>query len=197
MILVVSAGVPVKTLAEFLAWAKQQPDGVNYATPGAANPHHHHTKKNNKHKTTNLVHVPYRGAAPALTDLLGGQIDFLFDPGISLQHVKSGKVRMLAVASPQRAPLVPEVPTLDELGLKGFDADAVFGFYAPANTPAALVKRLNTEINRVLNQPAVKDRIVAIGNVPQESTPEAFKQKGADDFRRLGALIRERGIKGD
>jgi len=141
--------------------------------------------------------VPYRGAAPALTDLLGGQIDFLFDPGISLQHVKSGKLRMLAVASPQRVPLVPEVPTLDELGLKGFDADAVFGFYAPANTPAALVKRLNTEINRVLNQPAVKDRIVAIGDVPQESTPEAFKQKGVDDFRRLGAIIRERGIKGD
>jgi tripartite-type tricarboxylate transporter receptor subunit TctC len=92
---------------------------------------------------------------------------------------------------------VPEVPTLDELGLKGFDADAMFGFYAPANTPDAVVKRLNTEINRALNQAAIKDRIVAMGNVPHASTAEAFGQKGADDFRRLGAIIRERGIKGD
>ena len=195
--LVVRADSSIKDFQGLVADLKAHPGKRSFGSPGNGSSPHLAAEMLISRTGTSAIHVPYRGAAPALTDLLGGQIDFLFDPGISLQHVKSGKVRMLAVASPQRAPLVPEVPTLDELGLKGFDADAVFGFYAPANTPAAVVKRLNTEINKVLNQPAVKDRIVAIGNVPQASTAEAFKQKGADDFKRLGAIIRERGIKGD
>ncbi|PZQ78243.1 MAG: hypothetical protein DI563_00860 [Variovorax paradoxus] len=146
---------------------------------------------------TFAVHVPYRGAAPALTDLLGGQINFLFDPGIALQHVKTGKLRMLAVGSPHRAPQVPDVPTLDELGLKGFDADAVFGLYAPAGTPQAVIERLNAEVNRVLKTSATKERIIAIGNVALPLTPAEFGRKGAEDSKRFGKLIRERGIQGD
>ena len=99
------------------------------------------------------VHVPYRGAAPALQDLLAGQIDFCFDPGIGLEQVKAGKLKLLAVGSPKRSPLFPDVPTLDEAGLKGFDADTVFGFYAPAGTPAEWSTRLNSEINRILGTP--------------------------------------------
>jgi tripartite-type tricarboxylate transporter receptor subunit TctC len=146
---------------------------------------------------TFTVHVPYRGAAPALTDLLGGQIDFLFDPGIAIPHIKAGKLRLLAVGSPKRSPLFPEVPTLDELGLKGFDADTVFGFYAPAGTPVAVVGRLNTEINRIIGTPAVTERIDAIGGVPAPMSPAEFGAKAAEDSRRFGAIIKERRIIGD
>jgi len=195
--LVVRAESPIKDFQGLVADLKAHPGKRSFGSPGNGSSPHLAAEMLLSRTGTSAAHIPYRGAALALTDLLSGQIDFLFDPGISLQHVKSGKLRLLALASPQRAPLAPEAPTLDELGLKGFDADAVFGFYAPANTPDAVVKRLNTEINRILTQPAIKDRIVAIGNVPRASTAEAFRQQGADDFRRLGAIIRERGIRGD
>jgi tripartite-type tricarboxylate transporter receptor subunit TctC len=141
--------------------------------------------------------VPYRGAAPALTDLLGGQIDFLFDPGIAIPHIRSGKLRLLAVGSPQRSPLFPDTPTLDELGLKGFDADTVFGFYAPTGTPAPVIAKLNAEINQILATPALKERINAIGGVPAPMTPAEFGAKAAEDSKRFGAIIRERKIVGD
>ena len=129
--------------------------------------------------------------------MLGGQIDFLFDPGIAIQHVKTGKLRMLAVGSLKRAPLVPDVPTLDELGLKGFDADAVFGLYAPAGTPQSVIKKVNAEVNRALKTPEVRARIEALGNVPEPLTPAEFGDKGALDSKRFGALIKERGIRAD
>jgi hypothetical protein len=130
------------------------------------------------------VHVPYRGAAPALTDLLAGQIDFLFDPGIAIPHVKAGRLKMLAVGSPKRSPLFPDVPTLDEVGLKGFDADTVFGFYAPAGSPPDVINKLNGEINRILATPALRDRINALGGEPAPMTP-AQLQPGR---RRRSAL---------
>ena len=104
---------------------------------------------------------------------------------------------MLAVASLKRAPQMPEVPTLDELGLKGFDADAVFGLYAPAGTRPAVIQRINAEVNRALALPAVRATIETLGNVPEPLTPAAFGDKGAADFKRLGAVIRERGIRAD
>lgn len=101
------------------------------------------------------------------------------------------------MGSPQRAPLFPEVPTLDELGLKGFDADTMFGFYAPAGTPPAVITRLNGEVNRVLATPAVKDRIAALGGVPAPMKPVEFQAKAAEESKRFGAIIRERKIVGD
>lgn len=141
------------------------------------------------------VHVPYRGGAPALAGLIGGEVQFIFDPGIAFPHVQSGKLRMLAVASPQRSPMVPDTPTLDELGLKGFDADAVFGLYAPAGTPPEIIKRVNAEVRKALGTPAVREGIVKMGNVPLAMSPEEFGKKGADDLQRFGAVIRSRGIK--
>ncbi len=143
------------------------------------------------------VHVPYRGAAPALTDLLAGQIQFLFDPGVAIPHIKAGKLKLLAVGSPKRSALFPDAPTLDEVGLKGFDADTVFGFYAPAGTPAAVVARLNQEINRILALPAPRERITALGGEPAPMTPSQFRDKAAADGKRFGAIIRERRIVGD
>jgi len=143
------------------------------------------------------VHVPYRGAAPALQDLLAGQIDFYFDPGIGLNQVRAGRLKLLAVGSPKRSPLFPQVPTLDEVGLKGFDADTVFGFYAPAGTPAEVVSLLNREINRILATTAVKDRIQALGGEALPLSPAEFAAKALEDSRRFGAIIRERKIVGD
>ncbi len=195
--LVVRSENPSKDFKAFLADLKANPGQRSFGSPGNGSSPHLATEMMKSQTGTFAVHVPYRGAAPALTDLLGGQIDFLFDPGIAIPHIKSGKLRMLAVGSPQRSPLFPDVPTLDELGLKGFDADTIFGFYAPAGTPEAVINKLNGEINRILATPALKERIGALGGVPAPMSPVEFAAKAAEDSKRFGAIIKERKIVGD
>jgi tripartite-type tricarboxylate transporter receptor subunit TctC len=195
--LVVRSENPAKDFKDFLADLKAHPGQRSFGSPGNGSSPHLAAEMMKSQTGAFAVHVPYRGAAPALTDLLGGQIDFLFDPGIAIPHIRSGKLRLLAVGSPQRSPLFPDTPTLDELGLKGFDADTVFGFYAPAGTPAPVITKLNTEINQILATPALKERINAIGGVPAPMTPAEFGAKAAEDSKRFGAIIRERKIVGD
>lgn len=195
--LVVRSESAVKDWAGFLADLKANPGRRSFGSPGNGSSPHLATEMMKSQTGTYAVHVPYRGAAPALTDLLGGQIDFLFDPGIAIPHIKSGKLRLLAVGSPRRSPLFPEVPTLAERGLEGFDADSVFGLYAPAGTPAAAVTRVNAEVNRILASAAMQERITAIGGVPAPMTPAEFGAKAAEDSKRFGAIIRERRIVGD
>ncbi len=195
--LVVRSESPWLDFAAFRADLKANPGRCSFGSPGNGSSPHLAGEMMKSMTSTFAVHVPYRGAAPALTDLLGGQIDFLFDPGIAVPHIKSGKLRLLAVGSPKRSPLFPDTPTLDEAGLKGFDADTVFGFYAPAGTPAAVVARLNAEINRILASAAVKDRIQALGGVPAPMTPAEFGAKAGEDSQRFGKIIRERKIVGD
>jgi len=195
--LVVRTESPSKDFKAFLADLKANPGQRSFGSPGNGSSPHLATEMMKAQTGTFAVHVPYRGAAPALTDLLGGQLDFIFDPGIGIPHVRAGRLRVLAVGSPQRSPLFPDVPTLDELGLKGFDADTIFGFYAPAGTPEAVITRLNTEINRILSTPALKERITALGGVPAPMSPAEFGAKAAEDSRRFGAIIRERKISGD
>ena len=189
--------VAAGNVKEFLAYMKANPGRLSFGTPGSGSSPHLAAEMMKVQSGTFATHIPYRGAAPALTDLLAGQIDFMFDPGIGLQHVRSGRLKMLAVGSPKRSPLFPDVPTLDEAGLKGFDADSVFGFYAPAGTPADVITRLNREINRILNTPGVKDRITALGGEVLPITPQEFGAKAAADSQRFGALIKERKISGD
>jgi tripartite-type tricarboxylate transporter receptor subunit TctC len=188
---------PSKDFKAFLADLKTHPGQRSFGSPGNGSSPHLATEMMKAQTGTFAVHVPYRGAAPALTDLLGGQLDFLFDPGIAIPHVRSGKLRMIAVGSPQRSPLFPDVPTLDELGLKGFDADTIFGFYAPAGTPEPVIGKLNAEINRILATPALKERITALGGVPAPMSPAEFAAKAAEDSKRFGAIVRERKIIGD
>ncbi len=188
--LVVRTRKPVEGLQGLPRRPEGHPGQRSFGSPGNGSSPHLATEMMKAQTGTFAVHVPYRGAAPALTDLLGGQLDFLFDPGIAIPHVRSGKLRMIAVGSPQRSPLFPDVPTLDELGLKGFDADTVFGFYAPAGTPEAVITRLNTEINRILATPALKERITALGGVPAPMSPAEFAAKAAEDSKRFGAIIR-------
>ena len=195
--LVVRSDSPIKDFAGMSADLKSNPGRRSFGSPGNGSSPHLAAEMMKGMTGTFAVHVPYRGAAPALTDLLGGQLDFLFDPGIGIPHIKTGKLRLLAVGSPKRSPLFPDTPTLDELGLKGFDADTVFGFYAPAGTPAPVVGRLNAEINRILATPAVRDRILALGGVPSPMTPAEFQAKAAEDSQRFGSIIRERKISGD
>jgi tripartite-type tricarboxylate transporter receptor subunit TctC len=189
--------LPVNNVREFLAYMKANPGKLSFGTPGNGSSPHLAAEMMKAQTNTFAVHVPYRGAAPAMQDLLGGQLDFMFDPGIGLQHVKAGKLKLLAVGSSKRSPLFPDVPTLDEAGLKGFDADTWFGFYAPAGTPPAVVTRLNTEINKILGSQAVKDRIMAIGGVPAPMSPSDFNMRASIDSARFGALIKARNIKGD
>ena len=193
----VKPSLPVNNVKEFLAYLKANPGKLSFGTPGNGSSPHLATEMMKAQTNTFAVHVPYRGAAPAMQDLLGGQLDFMFDPGIGLQHVKAGKLKLLAVGSAKRSPLFPDVPTLDEAGLKNFDADTWFGFYAPAGTPPAVVGRLNREINKILGSQAVKDRIMAIGGVPAPMSPSDFNMRASIDGTRFGALIRARNIKGD
>jgi tripartite-type tricarboxylate transporter receptor subunit TctC len=195
--LTVRPTLPVNNIKEFIAYAKANPGKLSYGSPGNGSSPHLAGEMMKSQANLFTVHVPYRGAAPALQDLLAGQIDYAFDPGIGLNQVRAGKLKLVAVGSLHRSPLFPDVPTLDEVGLKGFDADTVFGFYAPAGTPAAVINRLNTEINKVLGTPAVKERINSLGGVPLPLTPAQFHAKAMEDSKRFGAIIRERKIVGD
>jgi tripartite-type tricarboxylate transporter receptor subunit TctC len=192
--LVVRAENPAQDFKAFIADLKANPGKRNFGSPGIGSSPHLAAEMLKKMTGTDAVHVPYRGAAPALNDLLAGQLDFLFDPGIAIEHVKAGKLRAIAIGSPQRSPQLPNVPTLEELGLAGFDADAIFGVYAPAGTPGDIVMRLNSEINRALATAALTERITAVGNIPAAMSPDEFGQKSRKDSDRFGAIIRERGI---
>ncbi|MEJ7929274.1 tripartite tricarboxylate transporter substrate binding protein [Ramlibacter sp. AN1015] len=186
--------LPPNNVQEFLQYLKANPGKLSFGSPGNGSSPHLAAEMMKSQAGVYAVHVPYRGAAPALQDLLAGQIDFYFDPGIGLQHARSGRLKLLAVGSPKRSPLFPDVPTLHEAGLKGFDADSVFGFYAPAGTPPEVVARLNREINKALGTKAIQDRIVTMGGEALPLTPAEFAARAAEDSKRFGAIIRERKI---
>lgn len=187
----------VKNVQELVAMAKANPGRMSYGSAGNGSSPHLAGEMLKAQTGMFTVHVPYRGAAPALNDLMGGQIDYYFDPGIGLAHAKAGRTKLLAVGSLKRSPLFPDVPTLDESGLKGFDADTVFGFYAPAGTPPAVIAKINTEVNKILATASVKERITALGGEALPLTPAEFGKRGMDDSQRFGAIIRERKITAD
>lgn len=185
---------PAKNAQEFLAHLRAHPGKTSFGSPGNGSSPHLAAELMKAQAQVEATHVPYRGAAPALNDLLAGQVDFLFDPGVAIPHIQAGKLKLLAVGSPKRSPLFPDVPTLDEAGLKGFDADTIFGFYAPAGTPLEIVQRLNREINAILAQSGPRERIQALGGEPAAMTPEQFHAKVVEDAKRFGQLVRERNI---
>lgn len=187
----------VKNVQELVAMAKASPGRMSYGSAGNGSSPHLAGEMLKAQTGMFTVHVPYRGAAPALNDLMGGQIDYYFDPGIGLAHAKAGRTKLLAVGSLKRSPLFPDVPTLDEAGLKGFDADTVFGFYAPAGTPPAVITKLNAEINKILGTAGVKERITALGGEALPLTPAEFGKRGMEDSQRFGAIIRDRKITAD
>jgi tripartite-type tricarboxylate transporter receptor subunit TctC len=187
--------VPVADAKAFFAHVKANPGRLSYGSPGNGSSPHIATEMMKRQLGLFAVHVPYRGAAPALTDLLAGQLQFMFDPGPGLRHARDGKLKLLAVGSAKRSSAAPDAPTLAELGLPGFDADTVFGFYAPGATPPALVERLHGEINKALATPRVQEVMKGIGAEPMiVSRPEFIARQDADRAR-FGAFIKEAGIK--
>jgi tripartite-type tricarboxylate transporter receptor subunit TctC len=140
------------------------------------------------------VHIPYRGSGAALQDLLAGNIEYTFDPGVAFAHIKSGKLRLLAVGSAKRSRLFPDTPTLGELGLTGFDTGTTHGFWAPTGTPAPIIERLNREINSALALPNVIEVIRALGAEPTPISSAEFGTVIQNDSRRYAAIVKERKI---
>jgi tripartite-type tricarboxylate transporter receptor subunit TctC len=189
--------VPVKDAKEFFAYVKANPGRLSYGSAGSGSSPHLAGEMMKKQLGLFAVHVPYRGAAPALVDLLAGNVQFMFDPGPGLRHAREGKLKLLAVGSPRRASAYPDVPTLAESGLAGFDADTVFGIYAPGATPAAVVNQLHDQINKALGTAKVQDVIRSLGAEPMIGTRAEFIARQDADRTRLGAFIRENRIRAD
>ncbi|NML18618.1 Bug family tripartite tricarboxylate transporter substrate binding protein [Azohydromonas caseinilytica] len=198
LLLVVAPNVPVKNWKEFSDWAQRQPEGVNYASAGLGSPHHLATELLREKSGLKLTHVPYRGAAPAVQDLLGGQIAVgMIDTASVQQYVLSGKLRAVGVASPQRLKTLPEVPTLAEQGLSGFEAYAWQGLVVPAATSAELTTKLSQALQAALQSVPVKARFQTLGLEPLPGTPEQMATYARSERARWGALIRANNIKLD
>lgn len=189
--------VPANNVQEFIAHVKANPGRLSYSSAGSGSSPHLAAEMMKKQLGLFAVHVPYRGAAPALTDLLAGQVQFMFDPGPGLRHARDGKLKLLAVGSPQRASAYPNVPTLAESGVPGFDADSIFGFFAPGATPPAVVAQLHDEINKALATPKVSDAIRSLGAEPMIATRQAFIDRSNADRTRFGAFIKDNRIQVD
>ncbi|MBL8328796.1 MAG: tripartite tricarboxylate transporter substrate binding protein [Rubrivivax sp.] len=197
LFLVARADLPFTNFAEFLRHAKANPGRLSYGSPGNGTSPHIAGEMMKSQAGMFAVHIPYRGSGAVLQDLLGGKLDYTFDPGISFQHVRSGKLRLLAVGSAKRSPLFPDTPTLNELGLTGFDAGTTHGFWAPTGTPPEAVERMNREINRALALPAVQEIIRNMGAEGTPLTPRAFGDVIRADAARYAKIIQERKITGE
>ena len=198
MILVVNPNVPVKNYAEFVAWANPQKAGVNYATPGAGSPHHLATELFRGKTGLNLVHVPYRGAAPAVQDVAGGQLPFMFvDTASGMGFINSGRLRAIGIASPKRVKNFETIATLDEQGLRGFEAYAWQGVVAPTGTPADVIASLNKTLVESLNATAVKARFQVLGLEPLPGTPAQMAAYVKAEREKWALVIRDSGIKLD
>jgi len=193
--LVTHPDFPATTLAEFLAHARANPGKLNYGTPGNGTSPHVATGLLSREAKINVHHIPYKGAGPALKDLLGGVIHFSLDPGVALPQVKGGKLRLLAIAGPKRHPEYPNVPTLEESGLKGVDSGPPFGFYAPTGTPRGVVERLNRETGKILLEPVVRERFAVSGvNTVEPTSADAFAAYVKTQSERYAKLLPELGI---
>lgn len=197
-VLIVPASSPLKDVAAAVAAAKARPGKLNFGSGGAGTSVHLAGELFKMQTKTDLVHIPYKGSAPAMTDLIGGQIDLMFDTSTSaLPHVKGGRARAIGVAAAQRLRELPGVPTFAEQGFKDFDVPAWYGFVAPAQTPAAAVQWLNAEVNAILKEPAVIARLDAIGALAGGGTPAQMGEFMKTQSARWAKVIKEGGIKLD
>jgi tripartite-type tricarboxylate transporter receptor subunit TctC len=197
LVMEVNPSVPTKTVREFIAYAKANPGKVNMASAGSGTPHHVAGELFQMITGTNVLHVPYRGEGPALTDLLAGQVQVMFTPiGASLEYIRSGKLRALAVTTAARVEALPEVPAVGE-SVPGYEASGWFGIAAPRNTPAEIVARLNTEVAAGLADPALRARLVGLGLEPRSMTPAEFAEFVADDTEKWAKVVKFAGIKAE
>lgn len=196
--LVVHPSFEAKTMKEFLAYVRANPGKVNYASPGNGSPHHLAMEMFKNRTKTFLTHIPYRGAAPAMADVMGGQVPCMFlDLASGLSVMQSGKVRVLAIGSAKRVATLPDVPTLAEVDVPDTEVFAFQGVLAPAGLPAPITQRLNAEINKALASPAVVKRMAEFGMEALPGTPEQFRTMARAESKRWGAIIKAAGVKLD
>ena len=197
-VLVVNPGLPARNIAELTAYARAHPGKLNYASNGNGSAAQLAAAMYESMANVRMVHVPYKGIAPALTDLLSGEVQLMFGTIVALvPHIQAGKLRPLAVTSRKRSALLPDVPTLAESGLPDYEAGSWYGILAPAGTPPEVVRRLNAVMVRALQQPDVVKRLAAEGAVAIGSTPEQFGAHIQSEIARVGRVVRAAGIRAD
>lgn len=195
-VLLVHPTLPVKSVAALVALARNRPGELNEAGIGSGNATHMASELFKTMAKINIVRVPYKGGGPALNALIGGEVQLTFSvTGAALPHVKSGRLRALAITSAQPSPLMPGLATVAASGLPGYDAESLYAMFAPANTPAAIINRLNQETVRFLMLPDVKEKFLAAGLEPAGGTPEQLLATIKSDMAKWGKLIRDAGIR--
>lgn len=192
--LVAKKDLPVRNAAELIKLAKASPGKLSYGSGGPGTQMHLVGELFKQQAGVEVTHVPYRGAAPALQDILAGQIDYYFDPATGFQHVREGRARLLAVSGNKRSGFFPDTPTLTELGVPGVELGNWFGVFAPVSTPNDVVARLGSEIAKAVAQPDVTQRFADLGAEPIVQDAAAFRKTIADETKVLSALIRDRQI---
>jgi tripartite-type tricarboxylate transporter receptor subunit TctC len=194
MYLVAKQQLPVNDARDLVALAKAQPGKLSYASAGTGTPPHLACELFKLSSGTFITHIPYRGAAPALQDVVSGQADFVCDPGIAFPFIKTGKVKLLGIVSAKRSPFFPEVPTVGELGFKEADLDIWFGMWAPLKTQPEVVARMSREIAKALANPALKARYADLGAEPVAMETPEFQKLLNDEGKLLSTLIRDQKI---
>jgi tripartite-type tricarboxylate transporter receptor subunit TctC len=194
-VMTVNKDVPAKTVAEFIAYVKANPGKVNMASSGNGTSVHLSGEMFMAMSDTKMQHVPYRGAAPAITDMLGGQVQVIFDnmPSI-IQHIRAGSLRALAVTTAERSSQLPDTPTVAET-VSGYEASALFGMGAPKNTPKEIIAKLNSEINAILAEPEMKKRLIELGGEPLITSPEAFGEMIVAETKKWKKVVEFAGLK--
>jgi tripartite-type tricarboxylate transporter receptor subunit TctC len=197
-VLLVTPTLPVKTVQELIRYAKDKPGALSFGSTGIGGANHLAGEMFKAQMGIEATHVPYKGAAPALNDLLGGQIPMMFDslPGV-IQQVRAGKLRALGITSLKRAAAAPDIPTLDESGVKGFDANAWFGFYAPGNLAPGLAQRLNADVVEALRTPRLRALFAEQGADAGSMSQMEFTRYVADEMQKWGKVIASANVKAE
>jgi tripartite-type tricarboxylate transporter receptor subunit TctC len=197
-VLVVNPSLPVKSVAELVALAKAKPNSLSYASTGNGSSNHISMELFKSLAGVEIVHIPYKGSGPAVTDLLGGQVQLMFDnaPNV-MPQVKAGKLRALGMSSAKRSSFAPDIPTVAESGVPGYEVAVWFGLVAPAGTPREIVQKLNAEAMRILAMPDVRERFLSQGVEPVGSTPEQFGEHIKSQMTKWAKVVQDAGVKAE
>jgi tripartite-type tricarboxylate transporter receptor subunit TctC len=197
-ILIVHPGLPVNSVNDLIALAKKTPGKISFASTGQGTSTHLSSELFKLMANIDMLHIPYKGGPPAIADLISGQVNMMFiNMPTGITHVRSGKAKIIAVSSIKRVSQLPDVPTVDQAGVKGFETSAWSGLYAPAGTPADIINRLNAEVVKILKQPSVREQLMAQGAEPVGDTPEEFSRFTLAEISKWAKIIKISGAKVD
>jgi tripartite-type tricarboxylate transporter receptor subunit TctC len=198
LVLVAHPSVPVNNVRELIKLAKEKPGKLTYASSGTGTPYHMAGELFKSMSGTSILHIPYRGSSGARTDVLGGQVNLMFDAVTTMtEHIKAGKVKAIGTSGKRRSSVLPDVPTIDESGLKGYEATIWLGLMAPKGTPPEIVNRLNAAVRKIVSQPDMQQSWEKQGAVPMVMSPQAFDKYVRDDIQKWAKVIHTAHIKAD